>query len=107
MAATAAPNPLSIFTAIIPGAQLASALPRAILPPEPTPYSRPRNGFLGVEWKFVKAVGVDDEIIGRVEVTEVRGDKPIRKLATSVRNAAGEICLTGTATVYTVPLVKD
>lgn len=66
----------------------------------------PGTVFLGVEWKFVKAVGVDEEITGRVEVTEVRDDKPICKLATSVRNEAGEICLTGTATVFTVPLAK-
>jgi acyl dehydratase len=65
----------------------------------------PGTVFLGVEWKFVKAVGIDEEITGRVEVTEARDDKPICKLATSVRNEAGEICLTGTATVYTVPLV--
>lgn len=66
----------------------------------------PGTVFLGVEWKFVKAVGVDEEITGRVEVVEVRDDKPICKLNTSVRNEAGEICLTGTATVYTVPLAR-
>lgn len=66
----------------------------------------PGTVFLSVEWKFVKAVGVDEEITGRVEIKEVRADKPICKLETSVRNAAGDICLTGTATVYTVPLKK-
>ena len=64
----------------------------------------PGTVFLGVEWKFVKAVGLDEEITGRVEVLEVRDDKPICRIATSVRNAAGEDCLTGTATVYTMPL---
>ena len=64
----------------------------------------PGTVFLGVEWKFVKAVGLDEEITGRVEILEVRDDKPICKIATSVRNAAGEDCLTGTATVYTMPL---
>lgn len=64
----------------------------------------PGTVFLAVEWKFVKAVGVDETIIGRVEITEVRDDKPICKIKTSVRNEAGEPCLTGTATVYTVPL---
>ena len=64
----------------------------------------PGTVFLGVEWKFVKAVGVDEEITGRVEVLEVRDDKPICKLDTTVRNAAGEPCLTGTATTYTMPL---
>ncbi|MBL8582739.1 MAG: MaoC family dehydratase [Rhizobiaceae bacterium] len=66
----------------------------------------PGTVFLGVDWKFVKAVGVDELIVGRVEITEVREDKPICKILTSVRNEAGEICLSGTATVYTVPLSK-
>jgi acyl dehydratase len=65
----------------------------------------PGTVFLGVEWKFSKAVGVDEEITGRVEVTKVRDDKPITTLMTTIRNAAGEICLAGTATTYTVPLV--
>lgn len=66
----------------------------------------PGTVFLGVEWKFVKAVGVDELITARVEIVEVRDDKPICKINTSIRNEAGEICLSGTATVYTVPLVK-
>lgn len=64
----------------------------------------PGTVFLGVEWRFVKAVGVDEEITGRVEVLEVRDDKPIAKLRTTVENGDGEECLTGTATTYTVPL---
>jgi hypothetical protein len=34
----------------------------------------------------------------------VRDDKPICTLATTVRNAAGEACLTGTAATWTAPL---
>lgn len=64
----------------------------------------PGTVFLSVAWKFVKAVGVDEEITGRVEVTEVRPDKPICKLLTEVRNGDGEVCLSGTATTYTMPL---
>ena len=66
----------------------------------------PGTVFLEVGWRFVKAVGVDEEITGRVEILEVRDNKPICRIATSVRNAAGEDCLTGTATTYTMPL-KD
>jgi acyl dehydratase len=66
----------------------------------------PGTVFLEVGWRFMKAVGIDEEITGRVEILEVRDDKPICRIATSVRNAAGEDCLTGTATVYTMPL-KD
>lgn len=64
----------------------------------------PGTVFLAVEWRFVKAVRVGEAITGRVEVLEVRDDKPIARLATSVRNAAGEDCVTGTATTYTMPL---
>jgi acyl dehydratase len=64
----------------------------------------PGSVFLGVEWRFVKAVKVGEDITGRVEVTSVRDDKPICTLATSVRNAQGETCLVGTAVTYTVPL---
>jgi acyl dehydratase len=64
----------------------------------------PGTVFLSVTWKFTKAVGIDEEIVGRVEVTSVRDDKPVCTLATSVRDAAGDLCLTGTATTYTVPL---
>lgn len=64
----------------------------------------PGSVFLGVEWRFVKAVRVGEEIIGRVEVTSVRDDKPICTLATTVSNAQGETCLVGTAVTYTVPL---
>ncbi|MEM7445996.1 MAG: MaoC family dehydratase [Pseudomonadota bacterium] len=66
----------------------------------------PGTVFLGVEWKFVKAVGVDEEITGRVEIQTVRDDKPICTIATTVRDAAGDICLKGEATTYTMPLHK-
>lgn len=64
----------------------------------------PGTVFLGVEWKFVRAVGPDEEIVARAEVLDVREDKPICVLATTIENAAGEVCLTGIATTYTVPL---
>jgi acyl dehydratase len=64
----------------------------------------PGTVFLGVEWRFVKAVRVGEEIIARVEIIAVRDDKPICTLATTVRNAAGQDCLTGTAVTWTAPL---
>jgi acyl dehydratase len=64
----------------------------------------PGTVFLSVEWKFVKAVYVGDSITGRVEITTVRDDKPICTIATSVRNQDGVVCLSGTATTYTVAL---
>jgi acyl dehydratase len=66
----------------------------------------PGTVFLGVEWRFVKAVAVDETIVGRVEITSVREDKPICNLKTTVRNVRGDLCLTGTAVTYTVPLKR-
>jgi acyl dehydratase len=57
----------------------------------------PGTVFLGVEWKFVKAVGVDEDITGRVEVLTVREDKPICTLSTTVRNGAGEPSSSGSS----------
>lgn len=66
----------------------------------------PGTVFLGMEMKFVKAVYVGDSITGRVELTNVRRDKPICTIAVSVRNQKGDVCLTGFATTYTAPLRK-
>src|SRR3954447_4911039 len=43
----------------------------------------PGTVFLGVEWRFVKAVKVGDSITAHVAVTSVRDDKPICTMATS------------------------
>jgi len=64
----------------------------------------PGSVFLGVEWRFVKAVKVGEKITGRVEITAVRDDKPICTLATRVYDSQGDTCLVGTAVTYTVPL---
>lgn len=64
----------------------------------------PGTVFLGVNWRFVKAVGVDEEITAEVEVISVRDDKPICELATRIYNEGGQVCLEGTATVYVAPL---
>jgi acyl dehydratase len=64
----------------------------------------PGTVFLATEWRFLKAVGIGDDIIARVEVTSVRDDKPICTLATTVRDASGAICLAGNAVTYTMPL---
>ncbi len=64
----------------------------------------PGTVFLGVQWRFLKAVAVGEEITARVEVVTVRDDKPICTLATTVRNARAEVCLSGSAVTYTVQL---
>ena len=64
----------------------------------------PGTVFLETSWRFVKAVRVGETITATVEVEHVRSDKPICKLATTVRNQRGETCLSGTATTYTAAL---
>src|SRR6516164_8023996 len=64
----------------------------------------PGTVFLEVQWRFVKAVRIGDEIVDRARVMKVRTDKPICTLETSIENAAGDVCLTGTAVTYTFPL---
>jgi acyl dehydratase len=65
----------------------------------------PGTVFLETNWKFLKAVAVGDTITATVSVIEVRPDKPICQLETTVRNQHGETCVTGTATTYTMPLL--
>jgi acyl dehydratase len=65
----------------------------------------PGSVFLAMELKFVKAVFVGDTVTGRVEVTKVRADKPICNLSVTVENQNGDVCLSGTATTYTAPLL--
>lgn len=66
----------------------------------------PGTVFLGLELKFSKGVYIGDTITGSVRVTSVRDDKPICTLDVAVRNQKGEVCLSGTATTYTVALRK-
>jgi acyl dehydratase len=64
----------------------------------------PGTVFLHVDWRFVAPVRPGDTITGSVEVTEVREDKPITKLKTSVRRQDGVVVLEGTAVCYTMAL---
>ncbi len=62
----------------------------------------PGTVFLHVDWKFTAPVRPGDTITGAVEVLEVRHDKPITKLATTVRRQDGVVALEGTAVCYTM-----
>jgi acyl dehydratase len=64
----------------------------------------PGTVFLQVDWKFTAPVRPGDTITGAVEVLEVREDKPITKLATTVRRQDGVVVLEGTAVCYTMPI---
>ena len=61
--------------------------------------------FLQVNWSFKAPVGPGDTITGRVEVLEVRSDKPITRLRTSVTRDDRTVVLEGDAVCYTMPLV--
>lgn len=64
----------------------------------------PGTVFLNVEWNFRAPVRPGDTITGEVEVLEVRADKPITKLRTTVTRGDGVLTLEGTALCYTAAL---
>ncbi len=64
----------------------------------------PGSVFLNVNWNFTAPVRPGDTITGRVEVVEVRDDKPVTRLRTTVTRDDGTVVLEGTAVCYTVPL---
>ena len=64
----------------------------------------PGTVFLHVDWSFKAPVRPGDEITGKVEVLEVREDKPITKLKTEVVRDDGTVVLAGEALCYTMPL---
>ena len=64
----------------------------------------PGSVFLHVDWSFKAPVRPGDEITAEVEVLEVREDKPLSTLRTTITNQAGVVVLDGNAVVYRVPL---
>jgi acyl dehydratase len=66
----------------------------------------PGTVFLHVDWSFKAPVRPGDEITAKVEVLEVRQDKPITKLRTEVMRTDGTVVLEGTVLCYTMPLSR-
>ena len=64
----------------------------------------PGSVFLHVDWRFTAPVRPGDTITAEVEVLELREDKPISKLRTTIRNQDDVVVLDGTALVYRAPL---
>ena len=64
----------------------------------------PGTVFIQVNWSFKAPVRPGDTITGRAEVLEVRPDKPITKLKTSVVRNDGTVVLEGDAVCYTMPI---
>jgi len=66
----------------------------------------PGTVFLNVNWDFTAPVRPGDTITGRIEVTEVRTDKHITKLSTTVTREDGTVVLQGTAVCYTMAITS-
>ena len=64
----------------------------------------PGSVFLHVDWSFRAPVRPGDEITAEVEILEVRTDKPISRLRTTITKDYGTVVLDGSALVYTEPL---
>jgi acyl dehydratase len=64
----------------------------------------PGSVFLQVDWSFRAPVRPGDEITAEAEIVEIRDDKPICTLRTTISNQDGVIVLDGTALVYREPL---
>src|SRR3954453_5797222 len=60
----------------------------------------PGSVFLHVDWSFRAPVRPGDTITAEVEVLEVRPDKPITKLRTTITNQDGTVVLDGEALVW-------
>ncbi len=67
----------------------------------------PGTVFLNATWDFRAPVRPGDVITGAVEVLEVKQDKPICKLRTTVARHDGVVAVEGTAVTYTTPLTRE
>jgi acyl dehydratase len=64
----------------------------------------PGSVFLHVDWSFKAPVRPGDEITAEVELLELREDKPLHRLRTTIVNQEGTIVLDGTALVWREPV---
>ncbi len=64
----------------------------------------PGSVFLHVDWSFKAPVRPGDEITAEAEVLDMRDDKPICTLRTTITNQDGTVVLDGTALVYREPM---
>lgn len=94
----------SVFGGIIVQGGVTSGLLNAVVAEE---LPGPGSVFLHVDWSFREAVRPGDEITAEVEVLEVRDDKPICRLRTTITNGQDVVVLDGTALVYTVALDEE
>jgi acyl dehydratase len=91
----------SRFGAVIVQGGVITAILNAVVAEE---LPGPGTVFLHVDWSFRAPVFPGDTITGKVEVTQVREDKPITTMATTVTNQDGVVVLDGTALTWTEPV---
>ena len=89
------------FGGIVVQGGVTSALLNAVVAEE---LPGPGTVFLHVDWSFRAPVRPGDTITARVEVVEVRDDRPITRLDTQVVRGDGTVVLDGEVLCYTVPL---
>ena len=91
----------SKFGALIVQGGVTSAILNAVLAED---LPGPGSVFLHVDWSFRAPVRPGDTITGAVEILEVREDKPICKIKTTVTRDDGTVAIEGTALCYRTPL---
>ena len=64
----------------------------------------PGSVFLHADWSFRAPTYPGDELTAQVEVLELRDDKPITKLRTTITNQDNTVVVDGTALVWTEPV---
>jgi acyl dehydratase len=64
----------------------------------------PGSVFLHTDWSYRAPVYPGDELTAEVEVLEVREDKPIVRLRTTVLRQDGTVVLDGSALVWVEPI---
>jgi acyl dehydratase len=67
----------------------------------------PGTIYLEVNWSFKAPIRPGDTITGVIEVLDVRDDKPITQLRTTVLRDDGVIAIDGTVLCYTLPLITS
>jgi acyl dehydratase len=67
----------------------------------------PGSVFLHVDWRFLAPVRPGDVLTAEVRVLQVREDKPVTTLATTVHTGDGVLVVDGTAVVWRDPAVEE
>lgn len=91
----------SLFGEIIVQGGVVSGLLNAVVAHE---LPGPGTVFLEANWRFTAPVRPGDTITGEVQVIDVRLDKPITRLLTTVCRQDGTVAIEGEAVCYTVAM---